>query len=577
MHFPFLQMLAILLILWGTSLHATNAHPLETYLTYDQRDGTEQTGTNYSKRDFDRLTYIYDNEANNNISNRLLDVNENTGGSTTLGYKPGVPNYTYDTNGNLRTDPSKGITVTWNHQDLPVSIVWANGQRLNMIYDAAGTLLRREQRSSTNTLVETTDFVGGIEYKQMGMGAKTLALVHHAEGRIVFTGAAQEWQYALADHLGNTRLIYADRHGATTSLPADGIISVPAEIVQEEHYYPFGMKLTGPWIGVGAAAGAKSAYQYNGIEHVDAFELNVNMAMYRTLDPVLGRWWSVDPAAEKYMSWTPYNSMGNSPIVQIDPNGDVLPFLAIVAIGAAVFGTGNLAAQAIAGDINNLGDGLRAFGTGAVAGATLTAGFALGFGVPVLGPVLKGALILKATTTGISALGGAIRGTTTGDWSGLGNAGKIFLGNFYSDPERSFFSQTLQLTSRHSWEFLQTEIGHSYSQIRNAVGRVDRVDLYRGATFTQRYNTGTGFRRGISLGNFINIAVSSDDPGVTLENEPDRRSRPGLLRHEYGHIFDSHRWGPLYLFGIGIPSAAGAEWTENRADSFWRTYFNRHP
>jgi RHS repeat-associated protein len=360
-------------------------------------------------------------------------------------------------------------------------------------------------------------------------------------------------------------------------LPPDGIISVPSEIVQEEHYYPFGMKLTGPWIGVGAAAGAKSAYQYNGIDHVDAFELNVNMAMYRTLDPVLGRWWSVDPAAEKYMSWTPYNSMGNSPIVQIDPNGDVLPFLAIVAIGAAVFGTGNLAAQAIAGDINNLGDGLRAFGTGAVAGATLTAGFALGFGVPVLGPVLKGALILKATTTGISALGGAIRGTTTGDWSGLGNAGKIFLGNFYSDPERSFFSQTLQLTSRHSWEFLQTEIGHSYSQIRNAVGRVDRVDLYRGATFTQRYNTGTGFRRGISLGNFINIAVSSDDPGVTLENEPDRRSRPGLLRHEYGHIFDSHRWGPLYLFGIGIPSAAGAEWTENRADSFWRTYFNRHP
>jgi hypothetical protein len=51
-------------------------------LTYDHRDGTGQIAANYSKRDFDRLTYIYDNEANNNISNRLLDVNENTGGFT---------------------------------------------------------------------------------------------------------------------------------------------------------------------------------------------------------------------------------------------------------------------------------------------------------------------------------------------------------------------------------------------------------------------------------------------------------------------------------------------------------------
>jgi RHS repeat-associated protein len=385
-------------------------------LTYDQRgniktlhrDGSEQTGANYSKRDFDRLTYIYDNEANNNISNRLLDVNENTGGSTTLGYKPGVPNYTYDTNGNLRTDPSKGITVTWNHQDLPLSIVWANGQRLNMIYDAAGTLLRREQRSSTNALVETTDFVGGIEYKQMGTGAKNLALVHHAEGRIVFTGTAQEWQYALTDHLGNTRLLYADRHGATTVLPADGIISVPSEIVQEEHYYPFGMKLTGPWMG--GAAGAKSAYQYNGIEHVDAFELNVNMAMYRTLDPVVGRWWSVDPKAELMIGWSPYNSMGNSPMVHTDPNGDVLPAIAIAAIiGGVIGGAANTVAHwddITAGGGFDLGKAASAFAIGGVAGA---AGAALGT-YAVMGAAALG--VGTASTASALSIGGYSLGTT---------------------------------------------------------------------------------------------------------------------------------------------------------------------
>ncbi len=334
------------------------------------------------------------------------------------------------------------------------------------------------------------------------------------------------------------------------------------------------MKMTGPWMG--ASNTDHTAYQYNGIEHVADFDLDVNMALYRTLDPLTGRWWQVDPKADLMMGWNPYNSMGNSPMVHTDPNGDVLPFLAIVAIGAAVFGAGNVAAHAVAGNIHSFGDGLLAFGTGAVAGAALTAGAAAGWNVPVLGTVIKTSLAVKATTTGFSALGGAIRGVSTGDWSGLGNAGKIFLGNFYSDPERSFLSQSLQLTSRHSWELLQTEAGHSYSQLRNSVGRVDRVDLYRGATFTQRYNAPKAFG-GISLGNFINISRPIPDPNVTLSGEPPRGARPGLLQHEYGHTFDSHRWGPLYLFGVGIPSAAGAQWTEDRANNLARAYFTRNP
>jgi RHS repeat-associated protein len=429
-------------------------------LTYDQRgnikslqrDGTEQTGANYSKRDFDRLTYIYDNEANNNISNRLLDVNENTGGSTTLGYKPGVANYTYDTNGNLRTDPSKGITVIYNHQDLPTTIVWANGQRLNMTYDAAGTLLRRETRSAANTSLETTDFVGGIEYQQSGTGAKSLATIHHAEGRIVFTGTAQEWQYALADHLGNTRLLYADRHGATTVLPPDGIISVPSEIVQEEHYYPFGMKLTGPWMG--GAAGAKSAYQYNGIDHVDAFELNVNMAFYRTLDPVLGRWWSVDPKAEAVKSHSPYVSMGNSPMLNSDPKGDIFgPVLALglqsmlvsgarsssqgesfiggALQGGAIFAANSIASAGIGGIFQGVGgfgkEALRA-GVHGLSGGTFSVlqggSFGSGFAAAALSSGFGSAL--HGASSGLQIFAGGIAG-------GIGSvlAGGNFIEGFF--------------------------------------------------------------------------------------------------------------------------------------------------
>ena len=131
---------------------------------------------------------------------------------------------------------------------------------------------------------------------------------------------------------------------------------------------------------MGGAAGAETKYQFNGIEHVDAFDLNVNMAAYRTLDPVIGRWWGVDPKAESFMSLTPYSSMGNSPVLYNDPHGDA--FSIPSAFIGAVIGGG---ATAVAVSQNQ--DMSRAERFGLIAAGTITGGLLGGFGNDIINAI----------------------------------------------------------------------------------------------------------------------------------------------------------------------------------------------
>ena len=101
------------------------------------------------------------------------------------------------------------------------------------------------------------------------------------------------------------------------------------------NYYPFGMTMTGDW-GENTSLNNEK-YQYNGIEYLNDHGLNINMARYRMLDPSIGRWLGVDPAAATD-GMSPYNSMGNSPLMYSDPEGDI-PLLALAVASAFVQGS----------------------------------------------------------------------------------------------------------------------------------------------------------------------------------------------------------------------------------------------
>ena len=112
--------------------------------------------------------------------------------------------------------------------------------------------------------------------------------------------------------MGNTRVVFCDKNN-------NGKIEDQTEILQETHYYPFGMAFNGAWYADNTAS--KNKYLYNGKELNEDFGLNMSDYGARWYDASIGRWWNVDPLAAAIASNNPYNYVLNNPLSFIDPDG----------------------------------------------------------------------------------------------------------------------------------------------------------------------------------------------------------------------------------------------------------------
>ena len=113
----------------------------------------------------------------------------------------------------------------------------------------------------------------------------------------------------IRDHLGSVRVTFSD-------IDKDAKISYLSEIQQENHYYPFGLNMEGPWSNYYSSEFA-NRYQYNSKElnsdvllhdAVRNFDVQLGLNDYgaRLYDPAIGRFTSVDRFAEKYSSYSRY-------------------------------------------------------------------------------------------------------------------------------------------------------------------------------------------------------------------------------------------------------------------------------
>ena len=119
-------------------------------------------------------------------------------------------------------------------------------------------------------------------------------------------GTALTWHYYVTDHLGSKRIVQ------------DELGKVEATY----NYYPFGT-IFEHWAEIYAKS-IGQPFKFNGKELDTMYGLYGYDFGARLYDPLLGRWFGIDPLCEKYYSWSPYVFCLDNPISYLDSDGQVV-------------------------------------------------------------------------------------------------------------------------------------------------------------------------------------------------------------------------------------------------------------
>ena len=294
----------------------------------------------------DDLTYGYLDQN----SNQLTKVTDGPAGNDNEGFKDANKtgdDFTYDLNGNMIADKNKNITaIQYNQLNLPNKITFGTNGTIEYIYNATGQKLEKIVKEASS--ITHTEYLTGFQYSYVisdgyvpddpgntdppidgtdpvidppveanrfsAFAAQSASLNVPSQPMLQFFPTAEgyyddiykKYVYQYKDHLGNVRLSYAKN-------PVTQVL----EIIEENNYYPFGLKHT----GYNDYVASNNKYKYNGKELQDELGLNWDSFKWRNYDYAIGRFMNIDPLATEFPQWSPYVFSGNLVVVSKELEG----------------------------------------------------------------------------------------------------------------------------------------------------------------------------------------------------------------------------------------------------------------
>lgn len=276
----------------GSAFVSGNEINREKGLTYDghgniktlQRTASAGTVTN-------NFTYNYQSN-----TNKLISVT-------------GYANYTYDAIGQLASQV-KGSAGMYLDYDVSGKItkIYSNAAKstvmLSFVYDDDGNRIQKKDHR-TNAVTYYSYASSGILaaiFEQQGTGPIQLTEqpIYGADLLGTLYRQANNYQYTITDHVGNTRVV----------INRNKLAGGAADIVYYADYYPFGSEVR--------SGGTDSRYGYQGLYAEKDKETGWNNFELRNYDSAIGRWLTTDPYGQYH---SPYVGMGNNPVSGIDADG----------------------------------------------------------------------------------------------------------------------------------------------------------------------------------------------------------------------------------------------------------------
>ena len=297
-----------------------------------QRNGTTNTGKGKS---IDVLEYSYSGNQLKSVTDYSEEELNYAGAFDFQDKADTEQEYAYNENGAMTKDLNKGITnIEYDLLGNPRKVTFSGKNSIEYVYAADGRKLREVHsltiRAVVPVITDPRRPGNGLGSQKIGKGTDPKGqekLVYYTFrdstdyiNNYVFKNGKPEmfrfpggyYSFDEEGKMDGCHLYVQDYQGNNRMV----VNAYTNEVEQINHYYPYGALM-----GDISTQPEKQDFKYSGKELDRTYGLDLHDFEARQQDPLVGRFTSIDPMAEKYYWLSPYAYCAGDPINLVDPTG----------------------------------------------------------------------------------------------------------------------------------------------------------------------------------------------------------------------------------------------------------------